>query len=140
LLNDPNQKWKDAAYSQYPNPALREWAANPLSKGMRETFFGPLINEVEQKIIKQQGDKWDRELFEKHLMGYTIRTDRYRLVSWRDYRDRSAAPVSVELYDHKTDPRETRNVADDFPGVTKRLSAQLMTQVEKSKRESVESK
>jgi iduronate 2-sulfatase len=95
---------------------------------------------VEQKIIKQQGDKWDRELFEKHLMGYTIRTDRYRLVSWRDYRDRAAPPVSVELYDHKTDPGETKNVADDFPDVAKRLSAQLMDQVEKSKRESVESK
>ncbi len=140
LLEDPKQKWKEAAFSQYPNPALREWAANPLSKGMRETFFGPLINEVEQKIIKQQGDKWDRELFEKHLMGYTIRTDRYRLVSWRDYRDRAAPPVSVELYDHKTDPGETINVADDFPDVAKRLSAQLMDQVEKSKRESVESK
>lgn len=140
LLNDPNQKWKDAAFSQYPNPALREWAANPLSKGMRETFFGPLINEVEQKIIKQQGDKWNRELFEEHLMGYTIRTDRYRLVSWRDYRDRSADPVSVELYDHKTDPGETKNVAEAFPEITKRLSAQLMAQVEKSKRESVQTK
>ena len=71
LLDDPNQKWKDAAFSQFPNPALREWAANPLSPGMRETFFGPLIEEVEQRIIKQQGDKWDRDLFEKHLMGYT---------------------------------------------------------------------
>ena len=28
---NPNQPWKKAAFSQYPNPALREWAANPLS-------------------------------------------------------------------------------------------------------------
>ena len=71
---------------------------------MRETWFGPLIKDVEQKIINQQGEKWDRELFEKHLMGYTMRTDRYRLVAWRDHRDPNAEPLFVELFDHKTDP------------------------------------
>lgn len=75
LLSDPDQPWKQAAFSQFPNPALREWAANPLSDKMRETWFGPLIEEVEQRIIQQQGEKWDRELFEQHMMGYTMRTD-----------------------------------------------------------------
>ncbi|NBP81849.1 hypothetical protein EBU58_14260, partial [bacterium] len=56
LLSEPGQAWKKAAFSQYPNPALREWAANPLSEEMRETWFGPLIEEVEQRIIDQQGD------------------------------------------------------------------------------------
>ena len=51
LLDDPEQKWKKAAVSQFPNPALREWAANPLSPGMRQTFFGPLIEDVETRII-----------------------------------------------------------------------------------------
>ncbi|MEL7335326.1 MAG: sulfatase, partial [Planctomycetota bacterium] len=55
LLDHPNRPWKTAAFSQYPNPALREWAANPLSDEMRETFFGPLIRDVEQRIQKQQG-------------------------------------------------------------------------------------
>ncbi len=100
LLDEPHQAWKKAAFSQYPNPALREWAANPLSPGMRETWFGPLIQEVEGRIIAQQGDKWDRELFEQHLMGYTMRTDRYRLVVWRNHRDAEAEPLFVELYDH----------------------------------------
>ena len=84
LLDAPQRAWKSAVFSQYPNPALREWAANPLSPGMRETWFGPLIQDVEQRIIDQQGKRWDRELFEQHLMGYTMRTDRYRLVVWRD--------------------------------------------------------
>ena len=52
LLRNPKLPWKKAAFSQFPNPALREWAANPLSPGMRQTFFGPLIEEVEQRIIK----------------------------------------------------------------------------------------
>jgi iduronate 2-sulfatase len=125
LLDAPHRSWKKAAFSQYPNPALREWAANPLSLGMRETWFGPLIEEVEARIIAQQGDKWNRELFEQHLMGYTMRTDRYRLVVWRDHRDAEAEPLFVELFDHQTDPGETNNVAKDHPEIVRELRKQL---------------
>ena len=125
LLTEHSQPWKKAVFSQFPNPALREWAANPLSAGMRQTFFGPLIRDVESRIMRQQGDRWDRDLFENHLMGYTMRTDRYRLVLWRDYRDPERPPVFVELYDHQNDPSETRNVAVGNPQVVKRLTAQF---------------
>ncbi|MAI71664.1 MAG: iduronate-2-sulfatase [Rhodopirellula sp.] len=125
LLTEPSQPWKTAAFSQFPNPALREWAANPLSAGMRQTFFGPLIRDVETRIIKQQGDRWDRDLFENHLMGYTMRTDRYRLVLWCDYRDPDQPPVFVELYDHQNDPRETFNVAMENPQIVERLTRQF---------------
>jgi iduronate 2-sulfatase len=125
LLNSPDQPWKKAVFSQYPNPALREWAANPLSQGMRETWFGQLIHELEQKIIDQQGSHWNRELFEQHLMGYSMRTDRYRLVVWRDHRAKNAAPIFLELYDHKVDPDETKNLAREQPELTKELLAQF---------------
>lgn len=125
LLDDPHQPWKHAAFSQFPNPALREWAANPLSTGMRETFFGPLIEDVEERIIEQQGDQWNRELFEQYLMGYTMRTDQYRLVAWRDVRNPDAPPVFVELFDHEADPHETRNVAKDHPQVVASLLDQM---------------
>ena len=125
LLDNPNRKWKQAALSQFPNPALREWAANPLSPGMRETFFGPLIKDVEAKIIKQQGETWDRELFEQHLMGYSMRTDRYRLVSWRDHRDKLSQPLFTELYDHLNDPTETVNIAGQNKSVVRKLTRQL---------------
>ena len=125
LINSPDRNWKKAAFSQYPNPALREWAANPLSRGMRETWFGPLIQGVEQRIMDQQGEKWDRELFEKHLMGYTMRTNRYRLVVWRDHRRPKAEPIFVELFDHQSDPNETKNIATHQRQVVEKLMKQM---------------
>ena len=125
LLDNPKRAWKKAVFSQYPNPALREWAANPLTPSMRETYFGPLIEEVESRIIAQQEEHWDREMFENHLMGYTMRTDQYRLMAWRDRRTPEAAPLFIELYDHQVDPTESINIADKEPELVAQLLAQL---------------
>ncbi|MEP5434203.1 MAG: sulfatase, partial [Flavobacteriaceae bacterium] len=127
LLTNPNMEWKTAAFTQFPSPALREWAANPLSKGMRETSFGPLLEEVEDRIKKQQGDKWNRVLFENRLMGYSMRTSQYRFTVWKDYTDTKAKPIFFELYDHQSDPKETVNIANDNPN----LVAQLLVQFNK---------
>ena len=56
---------------------------------------------------------------------YAMRTDRYRLVSWRDHRDLSKEPIFVELYDHQLDPNETVNVAADRPEISADLAAKL---------------
>ena len=125
LLKNPEIEWKKAAFSQFPTPALREWAANPLSKGMRETYFGPLIEKVEERIITQQGDKWDRDLFENRLMGYSMRTQDYRFIVWKDYTQKNAAPIFLELYDHHSDPRETINIAKDNPELVSQLLIQF---------------
>ncbi len=125
LLENPNQEWKKAVFSQFPSPALREWAANPLTTEMRETYFGPLIEEVEGRIIAQQGKKWNRDLFENKLMGYSMRTERYRFVAWKDRTNPEVEPVDVELYDHQTDPSETKNIADMHPELVAKLTAQL---------------
>ena len=125
LLDDPKEEGKEYAVSQFPNPALREWAANPLSPGMRQTFFGPLIEAVEERIKRQQGKLWDRELFENHLMGYSLRTNRHRLVAWLDYRNVHAEPLFLELYDHAKDPKESQNIANKFPDKTQSLLSRL---------------
>ncbi|MGB0328341.1 MAG: sulfatase [Akkermansiaceae bacterium] len=134
LLDEPETNWNHPALTQYPNPALREWAANPLSPEMRETFFGPLISEVEARIKKQMDEKWDRNLFENHLMGYSLRTDRYRLIEWRDDRKPSAPPVFTELYDHAKDPKETKNIAAQNKDLITRLSPMITKRIPKNKR------
>ncbi len=125
LLEQPDREWKKAAFSQFPTPALREWGAFPLRKGMRETYFGPLIKDVEQRIQHQQGEIWDRELFEHHLMGYSMRTQQYRFIVWKDTRNPDQKPVYIELYDHDSDPNETSNIASNKPAVVAKLMQQL---------------
>ena len=131
LLKNPRAVWDEVALTQYPNPALREWAANPLSKEMRETFFGPLIKEVEGRIKNQMGEKWNRDLFEHHLMAYALRTNCYRYIEWRDYRDPKSEPIFTELYDHKNDPKETKNISAESPSITLRLGKKMRAMIKR---------
>lgn len=122
LLKNPNKKGQGAAFSVFPTPALREWAARPFTPPFRNSFFAPLIVKIEDKIKNQMGDKWDREAFEEFVMGYAMRTDRYRLVLWKDRRHPNADPLFVELYDHKNDPDESINVAAGNTEIIKKLT------------------
>jgi len=112
VLKNPAATVKAAARSQFPAPALREWAARPLSPAMRQTFFGPLMEDTEATLAHEHGDRWDPAVFAQHLMGYSLRTDRYRLTLWVDRRHPKSEPYAVELYDHESDSHETVNVAN----------------------------
>lgn len=125
LLSNPDLSWKPAAFSQFPSPALREWAARPLSPAMRGTYFGPVIADVEARLKQEHGDRYDAELFNHDLMGYSIRTDRYRYTAWVDRRHPESQPFAEELYDHQADPHETVNVAKQQPDVVAALAAKL---------------
>ncbi len=79
LLDEPDQPWKTAAFSQYP-----------------------------------RGE----------VMGYAMRTDRYRYIEWRDRR--TSQTRARELYDHATDARENANIIDKVdPAVAEALCQQL---------------
>ncbi|WP_289042124.1 sulfatase [uncultured Zobellia sp.] len=133
LLDNPKQDWKTAVFSQFPSPALREWGSYPLRPAMRETYFGTLLEEVELKIKKQQGEKWDRKLFENQIMGYAMRTDQYRFIVWKDRENLDPEPIYLELYDHRTDPEETKNIANSNPNVTANLLKLFNSQQSKNR-------
>jgi len=61
--------------------------------------------------------------FEGQTMGRALRTDRYRFVAWTE--TSSGRVVQRELYDHRTDPNETRNLAGGDAALVNRLESQL---------------
>jgi arylsulfatase A-like enzyme len=70
---------------------------------------------------------------DKALMGYSIRTERYRYTVWMNNNYRSNEPFSkdriyaTELYDYVKDPLETVNVADDktYASVKKEMNDKM---------------
>lgn len=42
-----------------------------------------------------------------------MRTEQFRLIVWKDRTQPKEEPLFIELYDHKTDPYETINIAYD---------------------------
>jgi len=129
LLENPGRPWKTAVFSQFPCPALREWAALPLSTAMRGTFFGPLVRHVEHQLRNEAPDRYSEDLYNNHLMGYSMRTNRYRFTIWIDVRNPDSKPVAVELYDHEDDPDENVNIAGTPKNadLVRRLTAQMRT-------------
>jgi len=121
LLNDPSRTWKTAAFTQYPCPALREWAGLPLDQHMSQTFR-PLMGKIEKQIQAMDPDDFSLEKYNRHVTGYSMRTDRYRFVYWCDDRQPDK-PVARELYDHQNDPDENVNIAVD------QASADLLKQL-----------
>ena len=124
LLEDPNQPWKEAAYSQYQ----RSISANKSG----------------DTALSAAGSGWG--------MGYSIRTERYRYTEWwrttaNNYPifnggETSAQlnihtidtgvtePSFIELYDYVNDPGETVNLAvipggEDYSALMAELSALL---------------
>ena len=62
----------------------------------------------------------DRTNYEKTVMGYSVKTKRFNYVEWVQLK--SGEILAKELYDHKMDPKETRNVIDD-PQYSKEIAS-----------------
>ncbi|SIR08853.1 sulfatase [Chryseobacterium sp. RU33C] len=99
LLTDPARTWKTAAYSQF--------------------------------LLGRFGVK-ARGVQNVERMGYAIRTDRYRYVEWFEWNKETGKPgayLARELYDHKNDPDENVNIAEEVS--SKKLVSQLSLQMKK---------
>lgn len=109
LLDNPKANGKDAAISQFPCPALREWAGLPLDSTMKYKFMN-LLKKKEKQIKTEFSSDWEQKLFEHYLMGYSMRTERYRIINWVDIRNPEKS-LAIELYDHNKDPKENENLS-----------------------------
>ncbi|MDA7527816.1 sulfatase [Planctomicrobium sp.] len=63
--------------------------------------------------------------FKNQWHGHALRTNQYRFVQWRDKESRQI--TKRELYDHQTDPFETKNLAgfEEFGNIVSKLEMQL---------------
>lgn len=134
LLSAPGQKVKGKkceALVEFVDiyPTLAELCSLPKPSGVEGHSFAPLLDDPAKL--------WKSAAFSQYprpggkgvgpLMGYAIRTERYRYVEWRKRADGEV--VARELYDHKNDPSEDVNVAavaankDILAKLTKQLAA-----------------
>ena len=87
-------------------PTLSELAGMPLPSHLEGTSFKPVLDDPKRPWKPAAFSQYPRQ----HLMGYSMRTDRYRFTVWVDRKDHSKID-STELYDHQTDPQENTNIA-----------------------------
>ena len=110
-------------------PTLAELAGLPLPAHLEGLSFKPLLENPTRPWKQAAFSQYPRPAGQtsggQPLMGYAMRTERYRFVVWVGRNDHSKIDA-IELYDHQTDPQENQNIAKRPENAA--LVAQLMTQ------------
>jgi iduronate 2-sulfatase len=88
-------------------PTLADLAGLPLPPHLEGVSFKPLIDEPNRPWKPAAFSQYPRG---QKLMGYSMRTERYRFTVWVGRADHSRVEA-IELYDHQTDPQENVNIA-----------------------------
>ena len=87
-------------------PTLCDLAGLPKPSHLEGTSLVPVLKEPSKQVKTGAFSQYPRG----NVMGYSIRTERYRLTRWSP-REKLETALAVELYDHQTDPAENTNVA-----------------------------
>ena len=110
-------------------PTLCDLAGIPLPSHLEGTSFKPLLADPNRPwksaAFSQYPRPGNKSAGRGQLMGYTMRTDRYRFTVWLDRNDHTVVEAT-ELYDHQTDPQENYNIAKKPENAE--LVTKLMTQ------------
>lgn len=102
-------------------PTLCDLAGLPIPDGLEGISLKPVMDNPRRL--------WKKAAFSQYprgggIMGYSMRTDRYRFTEWAK---KGEEPVAVELYDYRTDPQGNVNIAGlpENKDLVARLSKQL---------------
>ena len=116
----PKQGAHTSALTEFVDiyPSLADLCGLPIRPELEGHSFAPLLDDPTRQ--------WKRAAFSQYsrgeVMGRSMRTDPYRYTEWARPGE---APQAVELYDHDTDPRETRNIVGEHGKLVAKLSEQL---------------
>jgi len=92
-------------------PTLAEVCGLPVPEHLEGRSLTPILNDTQATVKTAAFSQYPRTHNGKALMGYSMRTDRYRLTRWVD-RKNSTNVAAEELYDHQSDPQENTNIAN----------------------------
>ncbi|MGB0578434.1 MAG: sulfatase-like hydrolase/transferase, partial [Limisphaerales bacterium] len=113
-------------------PTLCELAGLPVPDVLEGKSLKPILEDANSSVKEIAISQYKRRQRNRELMGYTMRTDRYRYVEWLDRA--TAKMIDQELYDHSTDPQENENIAfDGDRNLLDRLSGKLWDSIERPK-------
>jgi arylsulfatase A-like enzyme len=105
-------------------PTLTDLAGLKVPPGLEGVSLTPMLQKPGRALKTAAFSQFPRG----EVMGYSMRTDRYRYTEWlRPRSDGGREAIAIELYDHRADPLETVNRADDakYAGVRKEHAARL---------------
>ncbi len=104
-------------------PSLCELAGLPLPAHFQGTSFAPLLNDPGQEWKDVALSQFPRQ--QETIMGYSVRTDRYRYTRWQQRDNRQT--VGQELYDHQKNVLVTENLAQqpEYVPVVRELDSLL---------------
>jgi iduronate 2-sulfatase len=94
-------------------PTLTELAGLPLPKHLEGLSFKPLLDDPTRPWKQAAFSQYPRaggKTGAGQLMGYAMRTERYRFTVWVGRNDHTKVDA-IELYDHANDPQENYNLA-----------------------------
>ncbi len=130
LISDPQMTKKGIhtrALTEFIDiyPTLCELTGLPKPAHLEGLSFKPLMENPDLPWKKAATSIWVENKYrydpETQIIGYAIKTDRYRYIEWRH--TKSGEIRARELYDHEVDPDENKNVAEktEYAGTVKEM-------------------
>jgi iduronate 2-sulfatase len=119
---------KSTAFAEFVDifPTLSELCGLEIPEHLHGKSLVPVLTDPAQSVREYATSIWpsyrgNRRDKEEAIIGYSVRTDRYRYTEW--IRVKTGERLDRELYDHLSDPAENRNVvaeelyAKDLPAL-----------------------